>query len=157
MEGLMIDDISLDETQSRITLSRIPNQPGVAASLFEQISAAGIFVDMIVQSFAGDQLADITFTVPRKQLAEALKIATAVSEKYGCEKVEHKEAIGKLSVSGIGLRSHTGVAIGMFESLAECGINVEMISTSEVRVNVVVDGADSAKGLACLEKRFAAG
>ncbi len=157
MEGLMIDDISLDETQSRITLSRIPNQPGVAASLFEQISAAGIFVDMIVQSFAGDQLADITFTVPRKQLTEALKIAQSVASKHDCEKVEHKEAIGKLSVSGIGLRSHTGVAIGMFESLADSGINVEMISTSEVRVNVVVDGQDAAKGLACLEKKFAAG
>ena len=157
MEGLMIDDISLDETQSRITLSRIPNQPGVAASLFEQISTAGIFVDMIVQSFAGDQLADITFTVPRKQLTEALKIAQSVASKHDCEKVEHKEAIGKLSVSGIGLRSHTGVAIGMFESLADSGINVEMISTSEVRVNVVVDGQDAAKGLACLEKKFAAG
>jgi aspartate kinase len=156
MEGLMIDDISLDETQSRITLSRIPNQPGVAASLFEQISTAGIFVDMIVQSFAGDQLADITFTVPRKQLTEALKIAQSVASKHDCEKVEHKEAIGKLSVSGIGLRSHTGVAIGMFESLADSGINVEMISTSEVRVNVVVDGQDAAKGLACLEKKFAA-
>lgn len=157
MEGLMIDDISLDDTQSRITLSRIPNQPGVAAGLFEQISAAGIFVDMIVQSFASDQIADITFTVPRKQLADALTIAKSVAEKHGCEKVEHKEAIGKLSVSGIGLRSHTGVAIGMFDALANSGINVEMISTSEVRVNVVVDGQDGDKGLACLEKKFSAG
>jgi len=155
MEGLMIDDISLDDTQSRVTLSRIPNQPGVAAGLFEQISEAGIVVDMIVQSFASDQIADITFTVARTQLTDALKIATAVAEKHGCEKVEHKEAIGKLSVSGIGLRSHTGVAIGMFESLSEAGINVEMISTSEVRVNVVVDGQDATKGLACLEKKFA--
>ena len=154
MEGLMIDDISLDDTQSRITLSRVPNKPGAAATLFERISAAGIFVDMIVQSYASDQIADITFTVACKQLTEALGIANALAEEYGCEKVEHKESIGKLSVSGIGLRSHTGVAIGMFESLSECGINVEMISTSEVRVNVVVDGADSAKGLACLEKRF---
>ncbi len=155
MEGLMIDDIALDDSQSRITLSRIPNQPGVAAGLFEQISAAGIFVDMIVQSFASDQIANITFTVPRKQLADALEIAKSVGETHGCDKVEHKEAIGKLSVSGIGLRSHTGVAIGMFESLANSGINVEMISTSEVRVNVVVDGQDAAKGLACLEKKFA--
>jgi aspartate kinase len=157
MEGLMIDDISLDDSQSRITVSKIPNQPGVAASLFEQISAAGIFVDMIVQSFASDQIADITFTVRRDQLSEALKIANSVAEKHGCEKVEHKESIGKLSVSGIGLRSHTGVAIGMFGALAAESINVEMISTSEVRVNVVVDGADAAKGLACLEKKFAVG
>ena len=112
---------------------------------------------MIVQSFASDQIADITFTVPRKQLSDALEIAQSVGEKHGCEKVEHKEMIGKLSVSGIGLRSHTGVAIGMFEALAGSGINVEMINTSEVRVNVVVDGQDGAKGLACLEKKFSAG
>jgi aspartate kinase len=155
MEGLLIDDISLDDTQSRITLSRIPNQPGVAAGLFERISDAGVFVDMIVQSYASDQVADVTFTVPRTDLSKALEIANAVCEEHGCDGVEHKEAIAKLSVSGIGLRSHTGVAIGMFEALADSQINVEMISTSEVRVNVVVDSSDGSAGLKCLESQFA--
>ena len=155
MEALMIDEITLDDTQSRITLQKIPNQPGLAANLFERVAAAGVFVDMIVQSYGSDQIADITFTVRRDQLADALKVAQAVSDETGCQGVDHKEAIAKLSVAGIGLRSHTGVAIAMFEALADSSINVEMVNTSEVQVNVVVDGADGAKGLEQLKKAFA--
>jgi len=155
MEGLMIDEITLDDTQSRITLQKIPNQPGFAASLFERIADAGVFVDMIVQSSGRDQIADITFTVQRDQLADALKVAQAVSDESGCQGVDHKEAIAKLSVSGIGLRSHTGVAIAMFETFNNSGVNVEMVNTSEVQVNVVVDGADGSKGLQQLKQAFA--
>ena len=155
MEALMIDDITLDDTQSRITLQKIPNQPGLAASLFERVADAGVFVDMIVQSYGSDQIADITFTVRRDQLDDALKVAQAVSDETGCQGVDHKESIAKLSVSGIGLRSHTGVAIAMFDALASNGINVEMVNTSEVQVNVVVDGADGAKGLKQLKQAFA--
>ena len=155
MEALTIDDISLDETQARITICKIPNRPGLAASLFEQIAKHDVFVDMIVQSFNNKQIADITFTVKREQLQAALAVAEEASKTYGCEKIDHKERIAKLSVSGIGLRSHTGVAMGSFEALAEAGINVEMISTSEVRVNIVIDGDEAQKGLECLQKRFA--
>ena len=155
MEGLTIDGIELDDTQARITICKIPNRPGLAASLFEDIAKENLLVDMIVQSFNSEQIADITFSVKRDQLADALVVAEAASKTYGCEKVVHKERISKLSVSGIGLRSHTGVAMGSFEALAEAGINVEMISTSEVRVNIVVDGDDGEKGLACLQQQFA--
>ena len=155
MEGLTIDGIELDDTQARITICKIPNRPGLAASLFEDIAKENLFVDMIVQNFNSEQIADITFSVKRDQLADALVVAEAASKTYGCEKVVHKERISKLSVSGIGLRSHTGVAMGSFEALAEAGINVEMISTSEVRVNIVVDGDDGEKGLACLQQQFA--
>ena len=155
MEALTIDDIELDDTQSRITICKIPNRPGLAASLFEDIASHKVFVDMIVQSFNSEQIADITFTVPRDQLKQALEVAEKARETYGCDKIDYKERISKLSVSGIGMRSHTGVAMGSFEALAAAGINVEMISTSEVRVNVVVDGDDGRKGLACLQQRFA--
>ncbi len=155
MEALIIDDISLDETQARITICKIPNRPGLAASLFEDIARHGVFVDMIVQSFNSEQIADITFTVKRDQLQEALVVAETARETYGCEKIDYKERIAKLSVSGIGMRSHTGVALGSFEALANAGINVEMISTSEVRVNIVVDGDDATRGLECLQQRFA--
>ena len=155
MEALTIDDIELDNTQARITICKIPNRPGLAASLFEDIANDGVFVDMIVQSFNNEQIADITFTVKRAQLPEALVVAEKARATYGCEKIDYKERIAKLSVSGIGMRSHTGVAMGSFEALAEAAINVEMISTSEVRVNVVIDGDDAEKGLACLQKRFA--
>jgi len=155
MEALMIDSISLDSTQSRITLQKIPNQPGLAANLFERIAKAGVFVDMIVQSHGSDQNADITFTVKRDQSAIALEVAQAICDEASCAGVDHKEEIAKLSVTGIGLRSHTGVAIALFQSLAQAGINVEMVNTSEVQVNVVVAGADGNKGLEKLKDAFA--
>jgi aspartate kinase len=154
MEGLTIDDVTLDDSQARITVCKLPNKPGIAALLFNEIAKADVFVDMIVQSYNSDQIADITFTVPRDQLKVALEVAERVSAEQGCEKVAYKEQIAKLSVSGIGLRSHTGVAIGMFRALFDQSINVEMISTSEVQVNAVVDGDRGADGLACLKKEF---
>lgn len=156
MESLMIDDISMDDSQSRVTITQIPNKPGLAADLFEKIAEEGIFVDMIVQSYASDEVADISFTVPRKQFQQSVAAAQKISEEFGCQGVESKESIAKLTVSGIGLRSHTGVAIGMFKALADAKINVEMINTSEVRVNVVVDGESGPSGLECLSGEFAA-
>ncbi|MDG1874590.1 MAG: aspartate kinase [Mariniblastus sp.] len=155
MEALMIDDIALDDSQSRITMSKVPNEPGIAAKLFDRIAEAGVFVDMIVQSYASEKIADITFTMPREQFEDALKVANQVCAEFGCEKVESKKTIAKLSVSGVGLRSHTGVAIGMFKALADASINIETINTSEVRVNVVVDGASGATGIECLRHQFA--
>ena len=154
MEGLTIDDVSLDDSQSLITLAKVPNQPGIAAQLFDRLAKAGVFVDMIVQSYASADVADVTFTMPRDQIDMALQEAEQVCEAFDCQRVEFKKQIAKLSVSGIGLRSHTGVAIGMFEALAEAEINMEAINTSEVRVNVVVDGGLGTKGLACLREKF---
>ena len=155
MEGLTIDQVDLDDAQSRITLSGIPNEPGVAANLFDQVANRGIFVDMIVQSFSSDQAADISFTVPREQFEQTLDVASEICEMFGCRRVDHKKEIAKLSVSGIGLRSHTSVAIGMFEALGQANINIETINTSEVRVNVVVDGNDGEKAKTILEEKFA--
>jgi aspartate kinase len=107
MEALTIDNIELDDTQARITICKIPNRPGLAASLFEDIAAEDVFVDMIVQSFNNEQIADITFTVKRDQLDQAIAVAEKAKENYGCEKIDFKERISKLSVSGIGMRSHT--------------------------------------------------
>ena len=154
MESLMIDDISIDDTQSRITVSKIPNQPGIAAQLFDRVADAGVFVDMIVQSYASDKIADITFTMPRDQFDNALAVANQVCEDFGCEKVDFKKSISKLSVSGVGLRSHTGVAIGMFRALSDARINIEAINTSEVRVNVVVDSESGEAGIKCLRDEF---
>jgi aspartate kinase len=154
MEALLIDEISLDDSQSRITLGKIPNRPGIAADVFEKISAAGLFVDMIVQSYFSETIADITFSVPREQLDASLAIAQKFQSEIGFETLDHKKSIAKLSVSGIGLRSHTGVAIGMFRALGEAKINVEMINTSEVRVNVVVDGSEGQHALECLQQEF---
>ncbi len=155
MEELTIDDVSLDESQARVTIAGVPDVPGVAADVFEEIAAAKIFVDMIVQSFGREGRATLSFTVPQKSLAAATTIADQLARKYECRSVTSSPCVAKLSVSGVGLRSHTEVAIRMFETLAESGINVEMINTSEVRVNVVVEGQHGAVGLAALQKAFA--
>jgi len=155
MEELTIDDVSLDSSQARVTIGGVPDKPGLAAKVFEDVAAAGIFVDMIVQSHPSAAGATLSFTVPQSQLAKSVEAARRIAQSLGCQQVTSSPAIGKLSVSGVGLRTHVGVAIRMFRALAEAGINVEMINTSEVRVNVVVDGAAGQRGLAELQAAFA--
>ncbi len=155
MEDLMIDEVALDDSQARITISQIPDEPGVAAKTFENIAEADIFVDMIIQSFGHGGRANLSFTVPRDELDRAAEVATSLAEQFGCGEVTSSPQVAKLSVSGVGLRSHAGVAIRMFKALADAAINVEMINTSEVRVNVVVDGEHGQRGLECLQTAFA--
>ena len=154
LEELTIDDIALDESQARVTIRGIPDAPGVAAKVFEEIAAAGIFVDMIVQNFGREGQANLSFTVPQDTLQESIDVARQLAKSFDGGDVTHAEAVAKLSVSGIGLRSHTGVAIRMFRALSEAGINVDMINTSEVRVNVVVDGKQGQRGLEALNGVF---
>jgi aspartate kinase len=110
---------------------------------------------MIVQSYGQHGQASLSFTVPCGRLEDSTRVAQLLAEQFQCKKVTSSPHVAKLSVSGIGLRSHTDVAIRMFRALAEAGINVDMISTSEVRVNVVVDGEHGPQGLQCLEAAFA--
>lgn len=155
MEELTIDDISLDETQGRLTISGVANQPGVAAAIFDAIADAGIFVDMIVQSFGGDETANLSFTAPQAQVEKGLALLSALAQKLNCGPVTSSPRVARLSVSGIGMRSHASVAIRTFECLAKAGINVDMINTSEVRVNVVVEGRHGQQALASLQQAFA--
>ena len=154
MESLTIDEILLDDAQSRITLTQVPNEPGIAATLFERVATQDIFVDMIVQSFAYDQFADISFSVPHDQCELASEVAQQIKHEFDCKAFHSQQDIAKLVVAGIGLRSHTAVAIGTFQALSHAKINVQMINTSEVRVNVVVDGKLGAAGLQHLNKHF---
>jgi aspartate kinase len=156
MEELTIDDVSLDSSQARVTISGVPDKPGIAAKVFEDVAAAGIFVDMIVQSHPSvASAATLSFTVPQNQLSKSVDAAKRIAQSLGCKQVTSSPIISKLSVSGVGLRTHVGVAIRMFKALSDAGVNVEMINTSEVRVNVVVDGAAGEKGLAQLQTAFA--
>ena len=156
MEDLTIDDVSLDSTQARVTIVGVPDSPGIAAKVFEQVAAAGIFVDMIVQSYpTTESRATLSFTVPQDQLEHSVTVAKKIATDLSCRAVTSSPKIAKLSVSGVGLRTHTGVAIRMFLALAEAGINLDLINTSEVRVNVVVDGAQGEKGLKQLQSAFA--
>ena len=155
MEELAIDDVLLDQTQARVTLAGVPNTPGIAAKVFDTIAASGVFVDMIVQSMGDDTgRATLSFTVPKTQLAAATTAAKQIAASLACLGVQSSPQVAKLSVSGVGLRSHTGVAIRLFKALADSSINVDMVNTSEVRVNVVVDGSSGERGLAALKQAF---
>jgi aspartate kinase len=155
MEELIIDDVTLDQSQARVTIRAVPDEPGIAAKVFERVASDGVFVDMIVQSHGRDGHANLSFTVPRDKLEKSVEICGELAESLDCGSVTSSPSVAKLSVSGIGLRSHTGVAIRMFRSLADAEINVEMINTSEVRVNVVVDGSKGHEALAVLQNAFA--
>jgi len=156
MEQLALSDITLSDNQARVTLSGVPDSPGLAADVFDAVAAAGVFVDMIIQSYDGFQgETSISFTIPRKQYEAAMQVMEKLQGKFSIRRVCGSKDIAKLSVSGIGMRSHTNVAIGMFEVLAANDINVEMINTSELRVNVVVASAAGGKALACLQQKFA--
>ena len=156
MEDLMLDDVTLDDTQGRVTISGLPDIPGIAAHVFREVAASGIVVDMIVQSH--DSHADhasLSLTVPRDQVATAAEVARRLANEFFCGGTSSEPAIAKLSVSGVGLRSNTAVAIRMFRALADAGVNVDMVNTSEVRVNVVSDGKEGPAALASLKAAFA--
>jgi aspartate kinase len=151
MEDLVIEGVELDESQARVTLFHVPDRPGYAARVFRSIGDAGVFVDMIVQNVgtAGDSV--LSFTVPQESADRAVEAARAA----GPREVFVEPAMAKLSVIGVGMRTHTGVATRMFAALAERGINVNLINTSEVRINVGTDVARGREGLDCLKRAFA--
>ena len=130
--------------------------PGIAATIFEKVAQEDIVVDMIIQSYLDQtDIASLSFTVNRQDVERTLNVIQGMQTEVPFQQVMSNPAVAKLSVSGIGLRSHTGVAIRMFESLAEAGLNIEMINTSEVRVNVIVDDSQGTDGLEALNKAFA--
>ena len=140
MERLLVSGITYSKKEARITLTDIPDLPGMAARLFSPIAAAKVNVDMIVQgrgSIPG--LTNLSFTVPRAEHDQALKITDQVAKEIGAGKVHSNPTIAKISVIGVGMRSHSGVATLMFDALARENINIKMISTSEIKISVIID------------------
>jgi aspartate kinase len=152
MEDLVISGVELDLGQARVSLFGVPDRPGYAASVFRHIAEAGVFVDMIVQnvSHAGKTL--LSFTVPRDAADRAAEAARSVG--FGAGGVSVEPSLAKLSVMGLGMRTHTGVATRMFGAMAERGINIALINTSEVRINVATDVAHGESGLDALRQAF---
>jgi aspartate kinase len=155
MEKLIIEDITLDDTQCRVTAVGLPDIPGLAAQVFDEVAEAGVVVDMIVQSVGQENRANISFTAPIGDLGKSVAVLGQLAQSLGCPSPTHCPSVAKLSVFGVGMKSHTGVASRMFRSLSARGINVDMISTSEVRVNVVVEGRHGQEALAALKQEFA--
>jgi aspartate kinase len=155
MEDLIIEEIQLDASQARVTISEVPDRPGIVAQIFEEIAAGGIVVDMIVQSVGREGCATVSFTVPQASLAKSMEIAARLAAELKAAAPTSSPAVAKLSAFGVGMKSHTNVAARLFQALAAAGVNVDMISTSEVRLNVVVRGDQGQKAQEVLRKAFA--
>ena len=153
MEDLAIEDCQLDMSQALVTFMNLPDTPGVAAAVFEEVGRAGLNVDMIVQSFPRNGRAEISFTVPASDRQRALAAAKNIAQTRGAETTDVPE-VAKLSITGVGIRSHAGVADKLFAPLADAGINIDLISTSEVRVNVLVAAEHGERSLSILRTAF---
>jgi aspartate kinase len=138
MEDVLVSGVSLDLNEAKVTLQRVPDLPGLASRIFTPIAAANIVVDMIIQNASEVGFTDVTFTVPKTDLARAVAITREIAEGISARGLDTNEKIAKVSVVGLGMRSHAGVAARMFQVLADNDINIEMISTSEIKVSVVV-------------------
>ncbi|MBY0276736.1 aspartate kinase [Candidatus Binatia bacterium] len=139
MEDVTVAGVAFDRDQAKITLTDVPDRPGLAAKIFSPIAAKGIVVDMIIQNTGAAGKTDMTFTVPRLEVEHALKIVRDIAREIGAGDARSEGDITKVSVVGLGMRSHAGVAARIFETLAHEGINIQMISTSEIKVSVVID------------------
>ena len=139
MESLVVSAVTHNKDEARITLKKIHDQPGVAAKIFEPISKAGIVVDMIIQNTRSGGETDLTFTVPRAEYKRAIEIEKKIAKEIGAEDIFGDENIAKVSVIGVGMKNHSGVASRMFTTLARENINIIMISTSEIRISCVIE------------------
>ncbi len=139
MERLVVSAVTHNKDEARITLKKVPDQPGIAAKIFSPISKAGIVIDMIIQNTRPGGETDLTFTVPNADYETALEIEKKVAEKIGAEVVFGDQNIAKVSVIGVGMKNHSGVASTMFNALADENINIIMISTSEIRISCIIE------------------
>jgi aspartate kinase len=154
MEQALISGIAFSRDEAQLTITGVPDQPGVAYNILGPVSNANIEVDMIVQNVGADGTTDFTFTVHRNDYAKALEIMQATAERVAARKVAGDNHIAKISLVGVGMRSHAGIASKMFETLAKEGINIRMISTSEIKVSVVVDEKYLELGVRALHDAF---
>ncbi len=154
MEQPVISGIAFNRDEAKLTIQGVPDQPGVAFNILGPVSAANIEVDMIIQNVGADGTTDFTFTVHRNDYPKALKILEQVSRELGAREVNGDTSIVKISLVGVGMRSHAGVASKMFEALSKEGINIRMISTSEIKISVVVDEKYLELGVRALHSAF---
>ena len=139
MERLVVSGVTHDKNQARITLKKVPDKPGVAAKIFSPIADAGIVVDMIIQNTRLEGKTDLTFTVPRASFKQAFEMERKIAEEIGAEDVFGDVKIAKVSVIGVGMKDHSGVAATMFNALAKENINIMLISTSEIRISCIIE------------------
>ncbi len=139
MEGAVVTGVAYDRNTAKLTVARVPDRPGTVAAILAPLGAAGINVDVIIQNASVDGCTDVTFTVPRNELGRALKMAREAATAVGAGSVLADDTVAKVSVVGAGMRSEAGVAVRMFAALGEAGVNIQLISTSEIKISCVID------------------
>lgn len=154
MEKVLVSGVAYSKNEARVTIKKVPDRPGVASSIFKPVFESGIVVDMIVQNTSEDGLTDITFTVPKPDFYRTMKLVGRVAQEIGAEKVMGDEDIAKVSIVGVGMRTHAGVANRMFAALAAENINIMMISTSEIKISVVIQEKYLELAVRILHKAF---
>jgi aspartate kinase len=154
MESIVVAGVSCDRSEARIVLRHVPDVPGIAAKIFTPLSKANIVVDMIIQNTSADGTTDLTFTVGRSDLRQALRMMQALADSTGIAGVEPDATIAKVSIVGVGMRSHAGVATQMFRALADEGINIKMISTSEIKISAVIEEKYAELAVRALHRAF---
>src|SRR5262249_6996334 len=157
MEDVMVRGVSLDKNQAKVTLVGVPDKPGIAARILKAIGDASVNVDMILQNLShgsGAPATDLSFTLDKPDLLKAQKVIDNMKAEVGFGRVISTENIAKLSIVGVGMKSHTGVAGKMFDTLAREGVNIDMISTSEIKISVVVDLAKGEQAMKAVHAAF---
>ena len=139
MEQVVVSGVTYNKNEAKVTVNGVPDRPGVASRIFTTLADANIVIDMIVQNVSHDKKTDITFTLGKADAKKAQKIMEGLAAEVGAKAVEVDESIAKVSIVGLGMRSHAGIASKMFALLSNEGINIEMISTSEIKISCVID------------------
>ncbi len=154
IEEPVVRGITLDRNEAKVTLRSVPDKPGIAANVFNELACKNVNVDMIVQNVSHKKETDISFTVPERDLNKTIKISKKISKDIGAGEVAFDDTIAKVSVIGVGMKSHSGVAAKCFSILANSKINIDMISTSEISISCIVKKKDGEKALKVLHKEF---
>ncbi len=155
MESMLVSGVTYNKNEARITISKVPDHPGIASKIFMPISDAGLVVDMIIQNTRAGDLTDMTFTVPRTDFKKAMDLVKKIAADIGAENVSGAENIAKVSIVGVGMRNNSGIASTMFHVLANEGINIMMISTSEIKVSCVIEEKYTELAIRALHDAFA--
>jgi aspartate kinase len=154
LESALIRGVALDVEEAKVTLDEVPDRPGVAAAIFKAVAAEGINVDMIVQNISHEGRTDLSFTVERADLPRVDAVLSGIVADIGALRYETDDEIAKLSLVGAGMKSNPGVAADMFDALAAEGVNIEMISTSSIRISCVIRAADAERAVRAVHQRF---
>ncbi len=155
MESMLVSGVTYNKNEARITITKVPDNPGIASKIFMPISDAGIVVDMIIQNTRAGDLTDMTFTVPRTDFKKAMEMVKKIAADIGAENVSGADNIAKVSIVGVGMRNNSGIASTMFHVLANEGINIMMISTSEIKVSCVIEEKYTELAIRALHDAFA--